>query len=59
VKLEVFDNLGRLVKVLVEKTQNAGKYQVLFVGDKIPSGIYLYRLTTEQSSITKKMVLMR
>jgi ligand-binding sensor domain-containing protein len=59
VKLEVFDNLGRLVKVLVEKTQNAGKYQVLFVGDNIPSGIYLYRLTTEQSSITKKMVLIR
>jgi ligand-binding sensor domain-containing protein len=43
VKLEVFDNLGRLVKVLVEKTQNAGKYQVLFVGANIPSGIYLYR----------------
>lgn len=59
VKLEVFDNLGRLIKVLVEKTQNAGKYQVLFGGDNIPSGIYLYRLTTEQSSITKKMVLIR
>ena len=58
-KLEVFDNLGRLIKVLVEKTQNAGKYQVLFGGDNIPSGIYLYRLTTEQSSITKKMVLIR
>ncbi|MGE5812010.1 MAG: T9SS type A sorting domain-containing protein [Ignavibacteria bacterium] len=25
----------------------------------MPSGIYLYRLTTEQSSITKKMVLIR
>jgi ligand-binding sensor domain-containing protein len=59
VKLEVFDNLGRLVKVLVEKTQNAGKYQVLFGGDNIPSGIYFYRLTTEQSSITRKMVLLR
>ncbi|HSR18152.1 MAG TPA: T9SS type A sorting domain-containing protein, partial [Ignavibacteriaceae bacterium] len=59
VKLEVFDNLGSLIKVLVDKTQNAGKYQVLFGGDNIPSGIYLYRLTTERSSITKKMVLIR
>jgi ligand-binding sensor domain-containing protein len=59
VKLEVFDNLGSLIKVLVDKTQNAGNYQVLFGGDNIPSGIYLYRLTTERSSITKKMVLIR
>ena len=59
VKLEVFDNLGSLIKVLVDKTQNAGNYQVLFGGDNIPSGIYLYRLTTEQSSLTKKMVLIR
>jgi ligand-binding sensor domain-containing protein len=59
VKLEVFDNLGSLIKVLVDKTQNAGNYQVLFSGDNIPSGIYLYRLTTERSSITKKMILIR
>ena len=59
VKLEVFDNLGSLIKVLVDKTQNAGNYQVLFGGDNVPSGIYLYRLTTERSSITKKMVLIR
>jgi len=59
VKLEVFDNLGSLIKVLVDKTQNAGTYQVLFGGNNIPSGIYLYRLTTERSSITKKMVLIK
>jgi ligand-binding sensor domain-containing protein len=59
VKLEVFDNLGSLIKVLVNKTHNAGNYQVSFSGDNLPSGIYLYRLTTERSSITKKMVLIR
>jgi hypothetical protein len=59
VKLEVFDNLGNLIKVLVNKIQYAGNYQVLFSCDNIPSGIYLYRLTTERSSITKKMVLIR
>ena len=59
VKLEVFNIQGSLIKVLVDKTQNAGNYQVLFGGDNLPSGIYLYRLTTERSSITKKMVLIR
>jgi ligand-binding sensor domain-containing protein len=59
VTLEVFNIQGRLMKVLVDKTQNAGTYQVPFSGYNIPSGIYLYRLTTERSSITKKMVLIR
>ena len=59
VKLEVFNIQGSLIKVLVDKTQSAGNYQVLFGGDNIPSGIYMYRLTTERSSITKKMVLIR
>jgi len=59
VKLEVFNIQGSLIKVLVDKTQNAGNYQVVFGGNNLPSGIYLYRLTTERSSITKKMVLIR
>jgi ligand-binding sensor domain-containing protein len=59
VKLEVFNNLGILIKVLVDKTQNSGTYQVSFSGENMSSGIYLYRLTTEQSRITKKMVLIR
>jgi ligand-binding sensor domain-containing protein len=59
VKLEVFNIQGIQMKVLVDKTQNAGNYQVSFSGDNIPSGVYLYRLTIERSSITKKMVLIR
>jgi ligand-binding sensor domain-containing protein len=59
VKLEVFTTLGNRIKVLVDKTQNAGNYQVSFKGDNMPSGIYLYRLTIERSSITQKMVLLK
>jgi ligand-binding sensor domain-containing protein len=59
VRLEVFNNLGSLIKILVDDTQSAGNYQVSFDGVNIPSGIYFYRLTTERSSITKKMVLLR
>lgn len=59
VKLEVFNNLGSLIKVLVDETQSAGNYQVPFSGVNIPSGIYFYRLTTDRFSVTKKMVLLR
>lgn len=59
VKLEVFNNLGSLIKVLVDDTQSAGNYQVSFGGVNIPSGVYYYRLTTERLSVTKKMVLLR
>ena len=59
VKVEVFDILGRRVNTLVDKKQNAGRYQVMFNANNIPSGIYIYRLTTEQSSMTKKMVLLK
>jgi hypothetical protein len=55
----VFDILGNRINVLVDKTQNAGNYQISFKGDNMPSGIYLYRLTIERSSITQKMVLLK
>ena len=53
VKLMVYDILGRLVNVLVNKYQNAGYYEVNFTaGDRKPetgikglaSGIYIYRI---------------
>ncbi|OGU33664.1 MAG: hypothetical protein A2068_08965, partial [Ignavibacteria bacterium GWB2_35_6b] len=59
VRLEVFNNLGQLVKILVDREQSSGRYQVLFNTKNIPSGIYFYRLTTGQLSIAKKMVLLK
>ncbi|MCW8848980.1 MAG: T9SS type A sorting domain-containing protein [Melioribacteraceae bacterium] len=59
VKLEVFNNLGQIVKILVDKKQNSGNYQVSFKSTNTPSGIYFCRLTTEWSSLTKKMVLLK
>ena len=59
VRLEVFNNLGQIVEVLVDKKQNAGGYQIYFNGNRFPSGVYFYRLTTGKTSITKKMVLLK
>ncbi len=59
VKLSVFDLLGREVAVLVNGILSPGTHAVVWDASAFPSGIYLCRLTTSESSITKRMVLLR
>ncbi len=59
VTLSVFDLNGREVAQLVSGEQNAGSYSVEFSGDKLPSGIYYYRLTANSFGAVQKMVLMK
>jgi len=59
VELAVYDVLGRRIAILVSKHQEAGRHQVQFSGGSFPSGVYFYRLTTDQSSLVKKMILIR
>jgi hypothetical protein len=44
VKLTVYDLLGREVRVLVNKEQAAGTYQVTFDAANLAGGIYFYKL---------------
>lgn len=59
VKLIVYDLLGRQVKVLVDQKQNAGVYRVDLNGIELSSGVYFYRLTSDDYSDTKKMILLK
>lgn len=59
VKLEIFDLLGRVVATLVNEHKDAGKYTIEFDGSRLASGFYVYKLTTPNQSIAKKMVLMK
>lgn len=45
VALKVYDLLGREVGTLVQERQRGGRYEVLFDGRALTSGIYFYRLT--------------
>ena len=61
VKLEVFDVLGRRVRVLVDERKEAGTYEVTWnggndAGRSVASGVYLGRLTFNGQTITQKMV---
>ena len=59
VRLEVFDVLGRKVAELVNAHQSAGVYKVDFDGSQLSSGIYIYRLSTSDMLLTKKMMLLK
>jgi photosystem II stability/assembly factor-like uncharacterized protein len=59
VKLIVFDVLGREVQTLVNEKQSEGTYEVTFNASQYPSGVYFYRLITDEFSETKKMILMK
>ena len=59
VELEVFNIIGRSVIKLVDGFKTKGVYQVEFNGENLASGVYFYRLKTDQFITTKKMVLMR
>ncbi len=63
IRLKVFDLLGREVVVLAEGFYEPGRYEISFdagsVKGGLPSGIYFYNLTTENNSVTKKMVLVK
>jgi type IX secretion system substrate protein len=60
VKLVVYDVLGREVKTLVNKTQPAGKYKVVFNAANLASGVYYYKLKAGKDfEKTRKMLLLR
>jgi hypothetical protein len=59
VLLIVYDALGREVNTLVNKQQNLGIYQVEWNAENLSSGIYYYKLTVDEWSDTKKMILLR
>ena len=59
VSLKVFNIVGQLVTTLLSKEVTAGYHQAEFNGDKLSSGIYLYMLSYNGLSQTKKMILLK
>ena len=60
VRLSVYDLLGREAAVLVnDERKAAGKYEVTFNSTNVSSGIYFYRLQTDNFVKTNKMVVIK
>ncbi|MCB0727672.1 MAG: SBBP repeat-containing protein [Ignavibacteriae bacterium] len=59
VSLKVYNSLGSEVAVLVNERKPTGKYNVMFDGNNLSSGIYFYRLSAGDFSETKSMILLK
>ncbi len=59
VKIKIYDVLGKEVITLVNEFKNEGNYQVTFDGRNFSSGIYYYKLETNDFNAIKKMILIK
>lgn len=59
VKLTVFNVIGEKVKTIVNEFRNTGRFKVIFDGTSLTSGMYFYKLQTNNFSAIKRMILMK
>ena len=59
VTLKVYDIKGQLIETLFDGMQNAGNYITQFDGSKLASGVYFYRLVSDNFSATNKMLMVK
>jgi hypothetical protein len=59
VKLKIYDMLGKEIQILHSGQLNAGKYEFKFNGKDLASGMYFYKLETENFTQIMKMVLIK
>ena len=59
VRLEVYTVTGQKVASLFTGTQSAGWHEVSFDASGLTSGVYIYRLETPGSVLTRKLTLIK
>ena len=59
VLLNVFDLTGRAVATLADEPMSSGTHSINFDAAALPSGIYVYRLTSGTASLSRKFVLLK
>lgn len=59
VNIKVFDLLGQQIAELVNEEKEAGSYSVYFNASYLPSGVYIYSISSKNYNQTRKMLLMK
>ena len=57
--LKVYSVLGQEVATLINEQLEPGNYRVEFDAADLPSGTYVYRLSTPGFNVTKKMTVVK
>ncbi|UCC81107.1 MAG: T9SS type A sorting domain-containing protein [Candidatus Zixiibacteriota bacterium] len=59
VKIDIFNILGQKVSTILDEEKEAGEYSVRFDASGLSSGVYFYRLVTNDYIRTKSMTLIK
>lgn len=59
VQLKVYSILGQLISVLMDETMSSGNHSIIFSGESLSSGVYVYRLTTSEYTQSRIMNLLK
>jgi len=59
VTIKIYDVIGNEVQTLVNNKQDAGVYEVKFNAGNLASGMYFYRMKTDNFTQVKKMILIK
>lgn len=58
-KIEIFNNFGQLVRILVNEFKSPGTYEINFDGHDFASGIYYFRIAVNNFVAVNKMLLIK
>jgi hypothetical protein len=59
IRISVYDITGRELFVLIDNAEDAGYRTIEFDGSNLASGIYFYRMISENFEAVKKLVLVK
>jgi len=59
VKLEVFNLIGEKISTLVNEVKQPGTYEVTFSAGNLSSGVYFYKISANEFSDVKKLMLLK
>jgi len=59
VNVNIYDVLGKKISTLINKKQDPGNHIIEFKGNNYSTGTYYYKLTVDNYSISKKMLLIK
>ncbi|MEO8209823.1 MAG: T9SS type A sorting domain-containing protein [bacterium] len=59
IRMDIYDIRGKKISNIFNERKNKGSYELNFDGSNLSSGVYYYKLTTQNYSSTKKMLLLK
>jgi len=59
VTMKIYDITGKEISVLVNDYKEAGRHEVQWDGSRLASGVYFYRITAQNYSAIKRMLMIK